>query len=877
MRGDEIRERFLSFFEKRGHLLQPSAPLSLDDPGLLFTIAGMVPFKPFFLGQKKPPAPRLTSCQPCLRTNDLDKVGRTPHHHTLFEMLGNFSLGDYFKDEACQWGWEFVTKELGLEERRIWITIFQDDDETRLIWKKIGIPSSKILRKGESDNFWSLAKVGPCGPDTEIFFDRGEDFGCRRKGCQPGCGCSRWVELWNLVFMQFNRDEEERLSSLPSKNIDTGMGLERTASVLQGVDDDYATDLFHPILEWLMALVPEPVKDKVGVRVVCDHLRALTFLLGEGIFPSNVGRGYVVRRILRRACRFGRRLGVEEPFLYQGVPVVTGLMEGSYPHLTKTREDVARIIRAEEESFRATLSRGMIILEGIIYELKRKKKRLIPSSEVFKLYDTYGFPLDLTEEIAGEEGIRIDRTLTEELLAQQRERGRKEFREEKIGMREMGAAQFPLLKERVGRSEFVGYESLTTKTRLVAILKNKVLVDELKEGEEGALILASTSFYPEGGGQVSDKGKILTSGGLVQVLDVQRIEDAIIVHQVKMLKGSIRRGEQATAQVDEERRRAVARAHTATHLLQAVLREILGKTVKQSGSLVDEDRLRFDFTHFCPLSENELRQVTFLLNEKIRENLPVRVKEMSLAQARTSGAIALFEPKYEETVRVVNIGKFSMEVCGGTHLARSGEIGLLKIISESAVAAGVRRIEAAVGKRALKWMESRDALLKKIASELGTSEEEISARLKEKEEDLEEKIRQSKGWQRRWALLKMDQLMREAFEVGTVKVVSGKWDDVDPEVLREAAEKLRDRIKRGVVILASVSQDKALLVAASTHKDMPANLMVKEIAQLTGGNGGGRWDFAQGGTSYPSRVEDALAKLPHIAKKITEIQLSRSQ
>ena len=876
MRGDEIRARFLNFFEKRNHLIQPSAPLSLDDPALLFTIAGMVPFKPFFLGQKKPPAVRLASCQLCLRTNDLDRVGKTPHHHTLFEMLGNFSLGDYFKEEACQWGWEFVTEELGLEAQRIWITIFQDDDETDLIWRKIGIPSSKILRKGESDNFWSLAEVGPCGPDTEIFFDRGEDFGCGRADCQPGCDCSRWVELWNLVFMQFSRDEEGKLSPLPSKNIDTGMGLERTASVLQGVEDDYGTDLFRPILEWLMTLITEAPEDKLGTRAICDHLRSLTFLLGEGIFPSNVGRGYVVRRILRRACRFGRRLGLQEPFLYQGVPVVTKLMERSYPHLAKAKEDVARIIRAEEENFLTTLSRGMRILEGIIYELKRKKKELIPPSEVFKLYDTYGFPLDLTEEIAGEEGIRVDRNLTEELLAQQRERGRKEFRGQRIGIREMQTGDFPSLKEEVARSEFVGHESLTAKTHVLAILKNGVLADQLKEQEEGALVLASTPFYPEGGGQVADQGRISTSRGVAQVLDVQRVEDAIIVHQVRMLKGILRQGEETLAQVNEERRRAIARAHTATHLLHATLREILGKTVKQSGSLVDEDRLRFDFTHFSSLSESEKSRVASLLNEKIRKDLPVRVKEMGLAQARARGAIALFEEKYEGTVRVVNVGKFSMEVCAGTHLSRSGEIGLLKIMSESAVAAGVRRIEAAVGKKALQWTEERDALLKRIASELGTSEEEILSHLREKEKDIEEKIGELKRWQKMWALLEMDELLRETSQVGSVRMVRGKWDDVDAEVLREAAEKLRDRLGKGIVILASVSQDKALFVAASTQKEVPANLMVKEIAQLTGGNGGGRWDFAQGGTSHPSRVEGVWARLPQIITALTDSYPGRS-
>ncbi len=876
MIGDEIRARFLDFFEKRNHLIQPSAPLSLDDPDLLFTIAGMVPFKPFFLGQKKPPAVRLVSCQLCLRTNDLERVGKTPHHHTLFEMLGNFSLGDYFKEEACQWGWEFVTEELGLEAKRIWITIFQDDDETDLIWRKIGIPSSKILRKGESDNFWSSAEVGPCGPDTEIFFDRGEDFGCRRKDCQPGCDCSRWVELWNLVFMQFNRDEEGKLSPLPSKNIDTGMGLERTASVLQGVEDDYGTDLFRPIVEWLMTLITEAPEDKLGTRAICDHLRSLTFLLGEGIFPSNVGRGYVVRRILRRACRFGRKLGLQEPFLYQGVPVVTKLMESSYPHLAKAKEDVARIIRAEEENFLTTLSRGMRILEGIIYELKRKKKKLIPASEVFKLYDTHGFPLDLTEEIAGEEGITVDRNLTEELLAQQRERGRKEFRGHRIGIREMQTGIFPSLKEEVARSEFVGHESLTAKTHILAILKNAALTNQLKEQEEGALVLASTPFYPEGGGQVADQGRISTSRGVAQVLDVQRVEDAIIVHQVRMLKGVLRQGEETLVRVNEERRRAIARAHTATHLLHATLREILGKTVKQSGSLVDEDRLRFDFTHSSSLSDSEKSRVASLLNEKIRKDLPVRVKEMDLAQARARGAIALFEEKYEGTVRVVNVGKFSMEACAGTHLSRSGEIGLLKIISESAVAAGVRRIEAAVGKKALQWTEEKDALLKRIASELGTSEEEILSRIREKEKDIEGKIGELKRWQKMWALLEMDELLREASQVGNVRMVRGKWDDVDAEVVREAAEKLRDRLGKGIVILASVSQDKALFVAASTEKGVPANLMVKEIAKLTGGNGGGRWDFAQGGTSHPSRVEGVWARLPQIMTALTESYPGRS-
>ncbi|MFQ6066742.1 MAG: alanine--tRNA ligase, partial [bacterium] len=610
MTGNEIRRRFLDFFKERGHLIQPSAPLSVDDPTLLFTIAGMVPFKAFFLGGKKPPASRLASCQVCFRTSDLEKVGQTAYHHTLFEMLGNFSLGDYFKKEACEWGWEFVTKDLGLKKEGLWITIFKEDEETHQIWKKIGIPPSKILKKGEEDNFWSLAEVGPCGPDTEIFFDRGESRGCGKINCEPGCGCSRWVELWNLVFMQFNRDESGRLSPLPSKNIDTGMGLERTASVLQGVEDDYGTDLFSPILSWLKNLLPDQTPKEKGFRTICDHLRALTFLLGEEILPSNVGRGYVVRRILRRAHRLGRRLGLEDPFLYQGVSTVVKLMEEPYPHLKKKQGQIASVIKAEEESFRDTLSRGMQILDTLIENLKAKGKRLIPSPDVFRLYDTYGFPVELTEEIAEEEGLRINREEYDKLLTEQRKRSRKVTIEEMVKVAEdvnvatTGAGRvrkeiFEKLKLKYNLRPgkiFQGYQKLKLRTTLVGIVKRGVEVEKIAQGEEGELILKSTPFYPEGGGQIGDQGLIFTSNSQAEVVDTQTMNEQLILHRAKVLRGKLKKGEKVVAQVDEPRRKAISRAHTATHLLQAVLREILGRTVKQSGSLVDEDRLRFDFT-----------------------------------------------------------------------------------------------------------------------------------------------------------------------------------------------------------------------------------------------------------------------------------------
>ncbi len=869
MTGNEIRRRFLDFFKERGHLIQPSAPLSIDDPTLLFTIAGMVPLKTFFLGERRPPATRLASCQVCFRTNDLEKVGQTSHHHTLFEMLGNFSLGDYFKDEACEWGWEFVTKELGLKKENLWITIFRGDEETCEIWKKIGISPSKILKKDEEDNFWSLAEVGPCGPDTEIFFDRGQGFGCARSNCEPGCGCSRWVELWNLVFMQFNRDKVGRLSPLPSKNIDTGMGLERTASVLQGVEDDYQTDLFSSILDWLKNLLPQKIHEEKSFRIICDHLRALTFLLGEEILPSNVGKGYVVRRILRRAHRLGRRLGLEDPFLYQGVTTVVKLMEEPYPHLKKMQEQIASVIKAEEENFRDTLSRGMRILDTLIGNLKAKGKKLIPPRDVFRLYDTYGFPMELTAEIALEEGLTIDKKATEILLFEQKKWGREDFTKKRQDMRQFTAStHLTSLKEQIGRVEFKGYETLKLETSLVEIIKKKNLAEELNQGEEGELILASTPFYPEGGGQVADQGLIFTSNSRAEVVDTQKMNEELILHQVKMLKGKVKKREKVVAQVDKKRRKAISRAHTATHLLQAVLREILGRTVKQSGSLVDEDRFRFDFTYFSAITKDEFRRIILLLNEKIREVLPVTVEETTLDEAHQRGAIALFEPKYKERVRLVNIGEFSKEVCGGTHLSNLGEIGLVKIISESSIASGVRRIEALVGEKALKWGEEKENLLKTVATKLGTSEDGVLARLQEKEERLQNQERQLKRWQEKSINLEITKMLNGAREIGKVKVVSGKWDNLSAEMLREAAEKLKAKLKKGIVVLASVSPDKAILVAASTQKSLSADKIIKEVSRLAEGSGGGRWDFAQGGTSHPLKVSSALEKLPLIVNQL---------
>jgi len=620
------------------------------------------------------------------------------------------------------------------------------------------------------------------------------------------------------------------------------------------------------------------------LKVISDHLRALTFLLGEGILPSNVGKGYVVRRVLRRAYRSGRRLGLEDAFLYKGVPVVIKMMQEPYPYLKEKEEEIVSVIKAEERNFQATLSRGMEILEAIISDLKRKNKRVIPYQDVFKLYDTYGFPLELTEEIAQEEGLKIDKKEYNILLTEQRERGRKRTIEVKemvkvgdsakvaiTGASRVGEEIIERLKQKYNLDAakiFQGYEELKLDTTLVGILKEGMEVEKIAQGEEGKLILASTPFYPEGGGQLGDRGKIFTSDSSVKVLDTQKMSSGLILHRVKVLKGEFKKESRVIAEVDGKRRKAIARAHTATHLLQAALRKILGKIVKQSGSLVEEDRFRFDFTYFSPLTRPQLKKITSLLNEKIRENLSVTIEEMSLDEAQRKGAIALFEPKYKEKVRVVSIGEFSREVCGGTHLSGSGEIGVIQITSESGVASGIRRIEALLGEKALVWLEEKEELLQKIAAVLETQENAILPLIKEKNEKLESQAEELKRWQKR--SVEMENLIRKASQIGSVKIIREKWDNLSAEVLRETAEKLKDRLKEGVVVLASVTTNKAFLVATSTQKNLPANKIIKEVCQVAGGSGGGRWDFAQGGTSSLEKIDEALKEVPLIVERLLE-------
>jgi alanyl-tRNA synthetase len=714
MSGNEIRELFLSFFESKGHTRVKSASLVPEsDPTLLFTNAGMVPFKNVFLGLEKRPYKRAVSCQKCLRVsgkhNDLESVGYTSRHHTFFEMLGNFSFGDYFKREAILYAWEFVTEYLKLPKERLYVSVFRDDEEAYRIWnEEVGLPSERIWRLGEEDNFWQMGDTGPCGPSSEIYVDRGEEY-----------GEERFLEIWNLVFMQYNRDEKGNLTPLPNPNIDTGMGLERIASVLQGTKTNFEIDLIKPLIDFGQEIsgktYGENFEDTVAMRVIADHLRAITFAISDGVLPSNTARGYVIRRILRRALRFGYKLGIREPFLYKGVDVVVEVMKDAYPELLQTRAFVKGVVKAEEERFLHTFKNSMPVVEEFINTALEEGRRFLKGEEVFKLYDTYGFPLDLLEEIAKEKGLSLDMEGFEKEMEIQRERARQNF---KIQTKEVQPIYQHL--KNIGRtSTFVGYEQYVAQSKVIALLKNGELVSELKEGEEGEVFLDITPFYAERGGQIGDTGTIESVDGLFVVDDTQSPVDGVISHKGKVVKGTIKVGDQVIASIDRERREDIKRNHTATHLLHSALRLVLGEHVRQAGSLVADKYLRFDFTHFQALSVDELKRVEELVNEQIRKNEPVIVEEKDYREAIKEGAIAIFEEKYGERVRVLSVGDFSKELCGGTHVSRTGDIGYFKIISESSIGAGLRRIVAKTGRWAVEEAFLESLTLRASGAELG--------------------------------------------------------------------------------------------------------------------------------------------------------------
>ncbi|EDP76452.1 alanine--tRNA ligase [Hydrogenivirga sp. 128-5-R1-1] len=863
----EIRELFLSFFERKGHTRVKSAPLVPEnDPTLLFVNAGMVPFKNVFLGVEKRPYTRAVSCQKCLRVsgkhNDLEQVGYTSRHHTFFEMLGNFSFGDYFKESAIEYAWEFVTGTLKLPEEKLYVSVYRDDEEAYRIWsEKVGVPSERIWKLGDEDNFWQMGETGPCGPSSEIYVDRGEEYE----------GDERYLEIWNLVFMQYNRDEKGNLTPLPKPNIDTGMGLERVASVLQNTKTNYEIDIIYPLIEFGEGVsghrYGESPDTDVALRVIADHLRALIFAISDGVLPSNEGRGYVIRRILRRALRFGYKLGVEEPFLNRGIDLVVDIMKDPYPELDMSREFVKGVVRGEEERFIRTLKAGMQAVEELIERAKEEGRDTLKGEEVFKAYDTYGFPLDLIDEIARERGLKIDIAGFQEEMEKQRERARKHFKVETKKVKPV----YQHLKDIGKTSEFVGYEHYEYETELMGVVKGEELVSELSEGEEAELILRETPFYPERGGQVGDTGVIESDRALFKVEDTQSPVDGVIVHRGKLLKGTLRVGDRVVARVDRERREDIMRNHTATHLLHAALKNLLGEHVRQAGSLVADRYLRFDFTHFEALTREELKSIEELVNEKIRENMPVQVNEMDYQSALRSGAVAIFEEKYGDTVRVISAGEFSRELCGGTHVSRTGDIGYFKILSESSVGAGVRRLIAQTGRWAVETAFREHTLLEDVAQSLNAKEEEVLSRLESLKSELKEKEREISRLRQELLKFQIETSVKRE-EVGEFTLFWGKFKGVGAEELRNLADMLRHKTGKDVVFLLSEKDGKLSTVVAvskETTDRVKANQLIKELGRALKGGGGGREDLAQGGGSNPGGFEEAVKILRNRLKDIS--------
>ncbi len=873
MKTSEIRESFLEYFENKGHTRVKSASLIPEnDPTLLFVNAGMVPFKRVFLGEEKRPYKRAVSCQKCLRVsgkhNDLENVGFTSRHHTFFEMLGNFSFGDYFKEKAIEFAWEFVTQVLNIPEERIFVSVFYKDDEAYEIWRnKIGLGEGRIWKLDEKDNFWQMGDTGPCGPSSEIYVDRGEHIKNEEE---------RFLEIWNLVFMQYYRDEKGNLNPLPSPSIDTGMGLERIASVLQGVDTNFEIDIIKPLIEFGenvsgVAYGRENTHD-VALRVIADHLRALTFAISDGVIPSNEGRGYVIRRILRRALRYGYKLGIEKPFLYEGIDVVIDVMKDAYPELEMGRGFVKGIVKGEEERFIRTLKAGMEFMEEIISKAVEGGEKVLKGEEVFKAYDTYGFPLDLIEEIARERGISLDMEGFKREMEIQRERARRHF---KTSAKEIKDVYKKLSEEGV-YTVFKGYDTLELETEVVALVKEGRKEYSASEGERVELILKETPFYPEGGGQIGDAGFIEKEGGdIIKVEDTQRFLDGIIVHIGRVLKGTVSAGDRVRAKVDKKRREDIMRHHTSTHLLHATLRNVLGEHVRQAGSLVADSYMRFDFTHFESLSVDDLREIEERINDVIRKNLKVNVKEMSYDEAIKSGAIAIFEEKYGERVRVIEVEGYSRELCGGTHVSRTGDIGYFKILSESSVGAGVRRIIACAGRHAVKKSYEEHVKLRRISEMFNVSEEKVEDRINEFLEELKEKEREIAKLREE---LNKERILRnvKVEEINGVKMVYAFLDEASSEELRNMGDMLRSKHPKSVVFLASKGKGKVgivVLVSKELAEEISAKDVIREVCKPLGGSGGGRKDMAQGGGKYPDKLDESVKVLRDYLRSI----LARSE
>lgn len=876
MTSDEIRTAFLSFFEQKGHKVIPGSSLIPDkDATLLLTTAGMVQIKPYFLGLQKPPRQRLASCQKCFRTTDIDLVGDSKHL-TFFEMLGNFSVGDYFKKEAISWAWEFVTEWLKLPRERLWITIYLDDDEAFDYWRQVGVPAPRILRFGEEDNFWGpTGDSGPCGPCSEIHYDLGEEFGCGRPECKPNCECGRFSEIWNLVFTQYNQTADGKRAPLSKPNIDTGMGLERTAAAVQGKPSPYETDLFLPLIERVTQLAGKSYgKEKDidrAMRIIVEHGRGVAFLIADGISPSKVGRGYVLRRILRRASLFGRRLGLDQPFLSEITAAAVTRMKHVYPELMANQAVIEEITTAEEEKFSNTLETGLSLVEELIEGAISRGEKLLPSEQVFQLSDTYGFPPELTAEIAGERGLSIGWRGFQSEMEKQRERARatQKFVEGKVILRGKGELKVKATVIRK-QTDFVGYEEYSSRSKVRDLITNESSVETVAEGDEVDIILDKTPFYGEMGGQVGDTGKISSQKGEVAITNTLRSPSDVIIHHGKVTKGSISVGDEVEAKVDVNRRLDIARNHTATHLLQAALRQILGRDAYQRGSLVEPGRFRFDFSHLAAIPESQLAEIQGLVNERIRQNLAVKSRLVPYDQAKAEGAIALFEEKYGETVRMVEIGEpaISRELCGGTHVKSTGEIGLFIITTEASIGTGLHRIEAVTGRAAEAVAEKDSATLKSLAGELKSLPEEVYQKVKVLIEELELEHKHSLWLERELSRRMAESLVTQTKQVGGVTFLSARVLSLNKSVLREMGDILRNKLSSAVIILATVYDNTPSFLAMVTPdlvaRGLHADDIIKQVARVTGGSGGGRAEMAQAGGKDVTRLDEALSSVESI-------------
>lgn len=865
MKASEIRSKWLEFFAGKGHKIEPSASLvPHNDPSLLWINAGMAPLKPYFDGRVKPENPRLTNSQKCIRTNDIENVGKTRRHHTFFEMLGNFSIGDYFKEEAITWAWEFLTdkKWIGFDPERLSVTVYPEDEEAFKLWnEKVGLPAERIVKL--EDNFWDIGE-GPCGPCTEIFYDRGEAYGdMSDPECFPGGENERFLEVWNLVFSQFNHNKDGSYTPLPNKNIDTGAGLERFASILQDVNSNFDTDLFQPIIlktAKMAGVTYGSAEDSdVALKVIADHIRTVTFAVADGVLPSNEGRGYVIRRLLRRAVRYGKLIGLDKPFMFGLVETVGDIMGTYYTDVVTKREFIEKVIRAEEERFHETLSDGLAILADISGEAKAAGRTLISGADAFKLYDTYGFPLDLTEDFAAEQGLGVDREGFEAAMEEQRERARA-ARHESGSMKVQGG----VLADFTTKTEFVGYNELEVTTSIVAIVANDAFVDTLSAGQSGQIILASTPFYAESGGQVSDQGTLRSGSGSAAVEGLFKAPHGQHVHQVTVETGELRVDSDVTASVNREQRSHTVKNHTATHLLHKALKETLGEHVNQAGSLVEPQRLRFDFSHLGSISPEELAEIERRVNEQIWNALPVTTSLKPIDEAKAMGAMALFGEKYGDIVRVVQIGDYSLELCGGCHVNNSAEIGLFKIVSESGIGSGVRRIEAVTGRGAYLFMDGQLDLLKQAAGLLKSNVNDVPKRVEGLFQQLKELGRENESLQSKLSVIEAGELTSQVVSVGQTQLLAARVQAGSMDALRTLADELKAKLPDAVLVLGAPSEDKVNFVVVVPKEEVARGLhagkLVKEVAEVCGGGGGGRPDMAQAGGKDAGKLDEALKK-----------------